>query len=70
MGAAAGVDQDIGRRSRILREHRDDAARGIAVERRERPAQDLDALGRQEAEAPGLPLAVGHRHRDAVLVEP
>jgi hypothetical protein len=47
----------------------DHATRGIAVEHRERPAQDLDALGTGEVEVADLALAIGHRGRDAVAVQ-
>ena len=38
----------------------------VAVDRRERPAHDLDALGAVEVEGRRLALAVRHRGRDAV----
>ena len=52
-----------------LAHQRDDAARTVAVERAERAAQHLDALCSGEVEVRHLPLAVGHRGRDAVAVE-
>src|SRR5690606_39074322 len=49
---------------------RDHAARRIAVQRGERTAQDLHAIRAGEAEVRELALAVGHRRRDAVRVQP
>src|SRR5690606_15887582 len=65
---AAGPEIEPGRRfgRRVLGVHRDHAARGVAVERRERAAQHLDALGRAEIDAGCLALAVGARERNAV----
>src|SRR6266850_7940177 len=71
---AVTAEQEIGLGDRLRRPvHRlqgDDAARGIAVERRERPAQHLDALRRAERERGRLALPVGHGRRDAVGDEP
>jgi hypothetical protein len=61
-------DLDAGLAHR-LREQRDDAARGIAIQRRERAAQHLDAVGAGEVEVADLALTVGHRRRDAVGVQ-
>ena len=68
--AAAG-DAEVERRPRrrVFGEDLDHAARGVAVERRERPAQHLDAIGRAEVDVRELALAVGERRRDAVDVE-
>jgi hypothetical protein len=70
VAAAAARERELGRLAARLGEHGDHAARRVAVERRERAAQHLDALGREQREAAGLPLPVGHRLRDVVLVEP
>ena len=53
----------------IGREQRDHAARRVAVERRERTAQHLDAFDRIEQEMRHLALPVGHRGRNAVAVD-
>ncbi len=50
-------------------EQGDHAARAVAVERREGPAQDLDALGAGQVEVGDLARAVGHGGRDAIGVE-
>ncbi len=68
-GAVAAAEQVDFRHRRVGSIHRvdhDDAARRIAIERRERPAQHLDALCGAERERRRLPLPVGHRRRDAV----
>ena len=56
-------------RCRVLREDGDHAARGIAVQGRERPAQHLDPVGGSEIELRELALAVGHRARNSVGVQ-
>ena len=45
-------------------------ARGVAVERRERPAQHLDAIRRGEVDVRDLALAIGQRGRDAIDEHP
>src|SRR5690606_22560832 len=52
---------------RVFGVERDHAAGGIAEQCREWPTQDIDACRGTEFEGPGLPLAIGHRQRDAVL---
>ncbi len=68
---AAADDLRLRRRRRrpVLGEDRDHAARGIAVQGRERAAQDFDALRGGQTEAARLALPVGHRRRNAVLIE-
>jgi len=67
---AAGVQPDLELPlAHRLREQRDHAARGVAVQRRERPAQHLDPLGPGEVEMRDLALAIGHGGGDAVRVQ-
>jgi hypothetical protein len=47
-----------------------DAARAVAVQRRERPAQHLDALGTGQVEMRDLTLPIGHRGGNAIRIEP
>ena len=69
---AEAAEVDGGLAARLLEpgaEHRDHAARTVAVEHRERPAQDLDALRAGKVEVRHLALAVGHRRRNAIGVQ-
>ena len=50
----------------IRGEQLNDAAGRIAIDRRQRAAHDLDALGAVEVESGRLPLPVRHRRRNAV----
>ncbi len=50
----------------VRREDLHHAARGVAVEAREGPPQDLDPVGRGQVERRGLALSVGHRRGDPV----
>ena len=54
----------------VLGEDRDHAAGGVAVERREGPAQHFDVIGRAEIELRELALPVGHGARNAIGVQP
>src|SRR6185312_14398278 len=71
LAVAAEAEVRIERRrcAAVLGEHADDAARGVAVQRRERTAQDLDPFGGKQHEAARLTLPVRHRLWDVVLVE-
>ena len=76
-GVALGVERavlgrgvDLIARLRILREYRDDAAGGIAVQRRERAAQHLDVIRGAQIELRELALAVRHRARNPVRIQP
>ncbi len=75
-GDAAGVEaaqaaagRERGRAAPLFAEHLDHAARRVAVERRERAAQHLDAIGRAELDVGDLALAVGQGRGDAVDIE-
>ncbi len=71
---AIAADQNVALERRpfrpVLGQDVDHAAGGVAVERGERPAQHLDALGGVQGESRRLPLAVGHGGRDAVGDQP
>ena len=54
----------------VLGEDGDHAARSVAVQGREGPAQDFDPLRRHEAEAPRLTLPVGHGRGNPILIKP
>ena len=69
VAAAGQAEAPLGRISAVRGEQLDHAGRGISVERRERTAQDLDALGRIEVEMRNLAGAIGHRGRNAIAVE-
>ncbi len=60
---------DARRLGTVGREQLDHATGGIPVQRRERPAQHLDPVGRREVEVRDLPLPVRLRRRDAVEVQ-
>jgi hypothetical protein len=60
---------DLRRRRRRLAPEAQDAARGIAVQRGERPAQHFNAAERRPRHVRQLSLPVRHRRRDAVDVD-
>ena len=67
---AAGVQIQFGESLAHRRAHqRDHAARAVAVQGGEGPAQHLDPRGGGQVEVRHLPLAIGHRGRDAVGVQ-
>ena len=69
VAAQAAAGRERGRAASLFAEHLDHAARRVAVERRERAAQHLDAIGRAELDVGDLALAVGQGRRDAVDIQ-
>ena len=66
---AGEADVDLRRIGAIGAEDLDYAAGRVAVQRRKRPAQHFDAIGRVEIEMRNLALTVRHRRRNAIGVQ-
>ena len=69
VAARRHAEADLGRPAAVFGEDLDHAAGRVAVERRERPAQHLDAASRAEVDVRDLALPIGQRGGNAVDIQ-